>query len=280
MLCASMDVIENSQSAIDDFYALPDFSANNGGYLYLYGLLQAFFVQQDALSCLNQSLCGIAINWEKSFPKIYSIRELRNETIGHPCNTNRKGIKSFHSISSFSINKTSFEFASYREDKGYIFEPKFIDLNDLRQTQEQTIITLLHEINEKLINELNEHKGKFKGMRLMALVPKDYGYSLSKVYEGIFSNYPLAGVCFDELERHYVKIKDGVTERYGNIDVLPNIKIIADKLDYIIDRLKEWIKAGELYGNKDAEVFLDGFKNCFNELKEYLQEIDNEFNEE
>lgn len=56
MICASMDVIEDSQLAINDFYRLPRFTANSGGYLYLYGLLQAFFVQQDAVSNLNQSL--------------------------------------------------------------------------------------------------------------------------------------------------------------------------------------------------------------------------------
>ena len=43
-LCASMDVIGDTQIAINSYFSLPSFKAENGGYLFLYGLLQAFFL--------------------------------------------------------------------------------------------------------------------------------------------------------------------------------------------------------------------------------------------
>lgn len=69
MLCVSMDVVEDTQQGIDYFFQLPAFSAYDGGYLYLYGLLQSFFVQQDAVSNLHQSLVGSKIDW-KTYPDI------------------------------------------------------------------------------------------------------------------------------------------------------------------------------------------------------------------
>ena len=75
-LCASMDVIEDTQLAIGAYFKLESFDAYKGGYLYLYGILQAFFMQQDAVSSLNYSLFNKNIDFKKDFPELYSIREL------------------------------------------------------------------------------------------------------------------------------------------------------------------------------------------------------------
>jgi len=274
MICASMDVIEDSQLAINDFYRLPRFTANSGGYLYLYGLLQAFFVQQDAVSNLNQSLFNRGIDWKKSFPDIYSIRELRNDAIGHPTN---RGDKSFHFISRISINETSFEIVSYHGDSNYKFDKKCVNLNFLRTIQTQIIGQILSAVKETLQSEWTEYKQKFNGMNLMSLIPENFAYSLSKVYEGYTSNNALAELCFNELITCYTEIKDGIIERYGSIDALHSVEHITDKLDYIILRLQGWISDENLHNNKDAEIFLDGFKYSFDELKELLIEIDKEF---
>lgn len=73
-LCASMDVIQDTQLAIDSYFKLGKFDAYSGGYLYLYGLLQAFFMQQDAVSSLNCSLFQIKPNFKNDFPELYNIR--------------------------------------------------------------------------------------------------------------------------------------------------------------------------------------------------------------
>ena len=49
-LYASIDTIEDTQHAIDHYNKLDTFNATSGGYLFVYGLLQALFVQQDTKS--------------------------------------------------------------------------------------------------------------------------------------------------------------------------------------------------------------------------------------
>ncbi|MBS1489455.1 MAG: hypothetical protein JSS93_02905 [Bacteroidetes bacterium] len=70
-VCSCMDVLEDTQLAIDHFFKLPAFSGNDGGYLYLYGLLQAYFLQQDATNNLSQALFGKSVDWENESEKIY-----------------------------------------------------------------------------------------------------------------------------------------------------------------------------------------------------------------
>ena len=51
-----MDVIGDTQIAINSYFSLQGFKAEDGGYLFLYGLLQAFFLQQDAINNLSDAL--------------------------------------------------------------------------------------------------------------------------------------------------------------------------------------------------------------------------------
>jgi hypothetical protein len=95
-LCASMDVIGDTQIAINSYFSLPSFSAENGGYLYLYGLLQAFFLQQDAINHLSEALFDRAIDWRTEYPDLYLVRELRNNSIGHPTKRGKDEIIPFH----------------------------------------------------------------------------------------------------------------------------------------------------------------------------------------
>ena len=64
-LCASMDTIEDSELAIDNYIKLPSFDGFTGGYLFIYGLLQALYLQQDAVNHLSQALFNENIDYKK-----------------------------------------------------------------------------------------------------------------------------------------------------------------------------------------------------------------------
>jgi hypothetical protein len=49
-------------------------------------------------------------------------------------------------------------------------------------------------------------------------------------------------------------------------------------IDYIILRFNQWWTENTLFGNDDAEIFLDSLDKQLNELEEMLIEIDEEFN--
>lgn len=275
MLCASMDVIEDAQLAVNDFFKQPDISPYNGGYLFLYGLLQAFFIQQDAVSNLHRALFSQGINWKKDHPSIYEVRELRNDAIGHP--TSRKD-KSFHFISRNSINKDSFQIRSYGEEFENECRKQNIKFKDIQQSQENVVSLVLEKINNKLEIDFMKHKKKFMGNTLVSFIPQNYEYYLSKIYEGIFSNDELASQNFNEVKRVYTNIKNGIIQRYGSIEALSGTKLLIEKIDYTLGKLEKWINDDRLNDNKDAEVFLDAFVGYFKELKKMISEIDDEFN--
>jgi hypothetical protein len=54
-------------------------------YLELYGILQAIFVQQDAIRTMRESFRLPEINFDLgNLPNGHALRELRNKLVGHP----------------------------------------------------------------------------------------------------------------------------------------------------------------------------------------------------
>ena len=92
--CAALDTIEDTCLAIENFQKYPNDLFIKNPYLATYGILQAFFIQQDAVNYLKTSLFGNnkKIDWgNKKYSELAKIRQVRNETIGHPVKTERKG---------------------------------------------------------------------------------------------------------------------------------------------------------------------------------------------
>lgn len=273
-LCASMDVIGDTQIAINSYFSLPGFEAENGGYLFLYGLLQAFFLQQDALNHLSEALFDKPINWKSEYPDIYLVRELRNDSIGHP--TKRGKDESFHFIARYSVSKGHFRLMSHYS-KTNKSEFNDIDINEIRAKQENSVVKILDNVIELMEREYSDHKQKFANSKLSDLIPGTMSYSIGKVYEGIYNDYPLAEMNFSLIKRTIDVVKNEIIKRYGKISALQGLSDVIRRIDYILLKVDNWIKDKQLLNNDDAEVFLDSFSDRFKELEEMLHEIDEEF---
>ena len=272
-LCSSMDVIGDTQIAINDFFTLPAFSSNNGGYLFLYGLLQAFFLQQDAINHLSEALFNKPIDWKNDYPDIFHVRDLRNDTIGHP--TKRGNDKSFHFIARYSISNGYFRLMShYTDQEKSVFRD--IKIQELREKQENSILEILDNVIELMEKEFEEHKNNFSNKKMSELT-NGISYSTSKVYEGIYNNYPLAEMNFSIIKSTIDSIKAEIEKRYGKLSALQGLEDVIRRIDYIIEKVDVWLKEDNLYNNNDAEVFMDSFSDRFHELEEMLKEIDEEF---
>jgi hypothetical protein len=274
-LCASLDVIEDSQIAINDYSSLSEFSSNEKGYLYVYGILQALNLQQDALVNLNKALFNQDIDFKKDYPELYNIRENRNNSIGHP--TDRRNGDSFHHISRISIEKKGFSMISYFPKKGE--ETKFEDINILSciETQEKLLITILSDTMEKLKSDFDNHKSKFKNDKILSLVPPTIDYKFSKLYENIDRDYPLVESNFSQILKVYNEIKKGVIERYSSLSALSGIEETTERLDYLLNRLKRDLIKNKIEDKLELEIFIDALKSQFEELKSMIKEIDEEF---
>jgi hypothetical protein len=274
-LWASLDVIEDSQIAIDDYSNLSEFSSNENGYLYVYGILHALYLQQDALCNLNKALFGQDIDFKSEYPELYNIREIRNNSIGHP--TDRGNGKSFHGISRMTIQKKGFQMSSSfpKTDKNDDFE----DVNILSciATQNELLKEILNHAMKKLKFDFEIHKEKFKNDKLIDLIHPTIDYHFSKLYENIYRDYDLVQINFNLIFETYNNIKQGITERYSSLSALSGVELTTETLDYLFARLKRDLIENKIEDKMELYIFIDALKSHFDELQSMIKEIDEEF---
>lgn len=143
MLYSCLDVIEDTDCCLDAFLTtdLDRFDdrdqhlADGNKYMYVYGTLQALYLQQDAVTHLTESL-KIPYNLG---PALEEIREIRNASVGHPTKQDRPSKKPirFNFISRISIGNQGFKLGTAYEDG----RPDcFKDVNILKLIATQTRI--------------------------------------------------------------------------------------------------------------------------------------------
>ena len=195
-LSSSMDVIEDTELAIRAYSEKAFEHDNRKGevYLAIYGLLQAIYVQQDAIMNLSESL-GIPekIN---SYKRLAEIRSIRNDSIGHPTkrgfenksNKDERKKASYHFITRISLSKNGFDLLSHSSEGG--FKNRYISTEELIADQRRYISEILEKMVKKLQQEENEHKAKFRSEKLREIFHSSTGYSFEKINEGIYTNDP------------------------------------------------------------------------------------------
>ena len=274
-LWASLDVIEDSQIAINDYTNLSEFSSNTNGYLYVYGILQALNLQQDALVNLNKALFEQDINFKEEYPELYNIRENRNNSIGHP--TDRGKGKSFHHITRGSIKKEGFEMISFYPKTGVTTKFEEVNILSCIEIQNKLLKKILTNTMEKLKSEFDSHMNKFKEKKLIDIVPTTIDYHFSKLYEDCRDYFPLVKINFEMIFKIYNSIKQGIIDRYSSLSALPGIELNTKMLDYLFDRLNRDLIKDRIEDEIELQIFIDALKSHFDELKSMIIEIDEEF---
>lgn len=149
--CAAMDAIGDTAEGMLSFVGAPSFSGFTGGYLYVYGLLQCLYVQQDALVVLSEGLFGLrppegeigGFSWT-DYPGLRRVRDIRNEAIGHPAKNDQEQA---HFISRYSLSKASFEYSSY---SWHATKPehtrKIVAIDDLLRWQTDDVVRCLKRL--------------------------------------------------------------------------------------------------------------------------------------
>jgi hypothetical protein len=156
--CSALDAIGDTCLALDDFVSCDASFSTGITYILAYGVLQAVFLQQDALKHLAVSL-SLPIETPEA---LREIRELRNEAVGHP--TGKKldkdgGIISFHHIARVTLSKEGFQLLTTYSNIDVI-DSKDVDLHRIVRTQMSYTSQFLSEILEKLKQEQSIGKGE------------------------------------------------------------------------------------------------------------------------
>ncbi|KAF5043429.1 hypothetical protein DSECCO2_502310 [anaerobic digester metagenome] len=269
----SIDLIEDCENAIEEFENIAEANLQNRSTLYIYGVLQSMYCQQDGLFHLYRTITKKTLKNVYELFELYnfnkSIREVRDDIAGHPAD--RKNGKEFYFIGKGPNTKYSFSYAGYTPH----FRKVDVDLRLFIEEQRKFTITVLNDVGKTISAQIQTHKDKFKSMKLTDIVD-NFNYPTQLIYRGIFNNHPLAEIGLKEIREKLDTLKSELGKRYNN-KIPDSISDIFRLQNHILLRIDSWIANKELERNIDAEIFMDSFDHQMDELLEILNEIDDEF---
>jgi hypothetical protein len=139
-LCASMDVIGDTDEAIAAFLTSPAAPRDVGRlYLHTYGLLQALFVQQDAVRHAAEAV-GLAYT---RADELRVIRDTRNDAVGHP---SKRGDTRPESFGIVRHSLTADEFTLYSFDLGRADNFRRVRVREMIESQRAAVVAALDRI--------------------------------------------------------------------------------------------------------------------------------------
>ena len=267
-LWTAVDNIEDTQSAIDEYFSLNNFSR-----LAVYGLLQSMFVQQDAVSHLEKAIKIATPDWKKDYPELSNIRDIRNETIGHPIS--EKG--SYTSIS-YTNNLNILEYGLWTNDN---FEHKTIDLKNIVDVQHDLLLKEVDRIMNKIKNDEIQHKQNFKDKSLLKLLDTT-GYHIQKLWSFERSR-EYSKINFETLKSIYENFKEEIKKRFkiDKVDEqgvqIPGLILVIQHIEKIVPRIEKMIPMDNTVDQLDLDVYVESLDKAFNDLRNMAKEIDDEF---
>lgn len=270
----SIDLIEDSQIAIEEFESAESLGKQGRSTLLIYGLLQSLFLQQDGLYHLYKCVLDEKIKQTDFFDKFSfdkDIREVRNDIAGHP--TNRKNTE-FYFIAKGPISKDRFTYAGYTPE----FRKVEVDLKTFISKQSEFTLKVLQTVLDNILKKIEMKKDKHKNKALKEMIV-GADRNIQLIYRGIRDtdrNFQ-GELGISGVKNALDEIRIELNTRYNN-NLPSGISEVFRLTDYIIARFNEWWTENSLLENNDAEIFLDSLGNQIDELKEMLIEIDEEYN--
>ena len=152
MLSSCLDTIGDADRGLEAFITT-DISEldQNKKYLYIYGTLQAFVVQQDAVRHLLDSLDIPSPLDNSSLLSLKNIRKIRNRVVGHPTRTGTDIGNTFNFIPRNQIKNKEFQLNAYYIDGNKLgFKHETINVHNLIATQRRILKDVLEEVSKTL----------------------------------------------------------------------------------------------------------------------------------
>jgi len=271
-VCSCLDVIEDTELAFQAYDSQPSgFAAD---YLLVYGLLQAMFMQQDAVRFLCEAL-GISTT---PIVELDTIREIRNAAVGHP--TKRHDGRRFHRISRPTLHKWGFELLTLQPGRTY---PTFeaVNLRDLLASQRQVLQTALTDAAEVLRKEEMEHREAFKDRKLTDVFPQVLPYYFEKIYEATRQGpeWQKFGIVHVDLVNKVLDEFRSALEERGLGGALEGVEDTLGQLDYVLPALREYFEDPDnsRLTDRDPYVFWVFAQLQMHDLQRMAGEIDHDY---
>lgn len=271
---SSMDCVEDTQLAIN-YFKESDFPKDNGGkYIFIYGLFQALFAQQNALKDIGEVI-NYNIDYKKNkYPELYKLRDIRNKIVGHPTKIGDNKWKSTHSIVRTSMTKTSIEYRSkYKNNHNADYEK--INIKELIIIQKKEITSIINNLMNQIELRDKEIKMKFKDDKLINLFDNclldNYFVYMLEFFDGDHTKESIAKMGFKMIKEVIENFKQMHKERYHSNEFV-NLDIYK-----LLEIFNQWLD-NKTQLNRLVMYFLTNqLKIEFDKLKEDAKEIDNQF---
>lgn len=269
-LTSALDVLEDSSCAVT-YYIESDFPDNvKGKYLFIYGLIQAMFLQMDAANSIQTALTDSKIDFERDYPDAYRIREMRNDVVGHP--TNRRTNQSIYLVQ-ISLNKNGFDYikeSSAGTDKGESISVSVIkaieEVNScIKSVLEQTIAVL----DEEFTKYINLHRGRKM---------KEIFIGLNYAREKAFENSSFSDYGYKAAKEMAKKCENEVIQRYGSLEAFDSYNFLLKEIYEICDLIDNGLPRMPIeLQNGSKKYFLECLFSKLEELENYAEETDQYF---
>lgn len=279
MLCSCMDIIEDLEYALESYLAENPENAETGRkYLLIFGVLQALYVQQDAVKNLHKAL-DIPYTMD---PPIEEIREIRNDAAGHPTNRRNKEFI-FINRSYLGIHKFKLMKLDTTKSNGGSLNSEDVDINvaDLIATQRNIFMEVLDNVIETLKEEEVEHRKKFSDKKL-AGVFSDTTSPFSKIWDAVLRPNSDHAYRVDhyiyQISKSIEAFRDGLRER-GEPD--DRSSDIYEKLEYALQHIKDFFspESNTHIQWDDAYIFVCFINQQVDVLKKFAQDIDDTYSQ-
>ncbi|MCG8093235.1 MAG: hypothetical protein JAZ17_06335 [Candidatus Thiodiazotropha endolucinida] len=272
-LCSSLDVVGDTQLAIEAHQNFHETKGDGESYLIVYGVLQAMLLQQDAVKHI-----GNALNIKVKLPRqLEDIRIIRNSAAGHPAYQKENGLAKSSFITRISLSPVSFQLMTvYSGDRDYEFNQ--ISIPSLIETQEQYVCEVMSGVVKELERQEMEHRKKHKETKLADSFPHTTRYHISKIIEATSSpdRFPLGDANVKTIEGFLDEFKQELEKR-DEWGVYDSINYHYELIEYPIKRLKEYFNYNDPMNEKDAYIFASFISEQMDELSGIAQELDEKY---
>lgn len=274
-ICSSLDVIGDTVFSIESYQSQPFPDETGMKYIVTYGILQALFIQQDALRHLSEAF---EIEYQVN-PILKEIRENRNAAIGHPTKQNRGGECYYNHVSRISLSKSGFDLLRFSRSRPH--EMLRVDIISAIESQLNCIAEDYKRITEKLSEIDRMHRDKFRNSPLQDIFHSAMGYNFEKIASGIYA-HSLGDRDFGHsnlrmVTETYQRFESALKERneltnYVEFDLKEYFHAL-DKLDQYFAGTSDWLEEA------DARIFHAYLLHQHDRFVQIAKEIDQEYAE-
>ena len=268
-LTAALDVLEDTSWAIEYYCETPYPDNRKGMYLYTYGLLQALFLQQDAIAGVSVSLFDERINFKMDYPSAYKVRELRNDVVGHPTYRDNKY---FIYLAQHSLSKDGFYYMKDNSEDGS-YESIDVDISSAISDTALCVNDILSKSLDRLDKDFRSYIDSHRA-RKMAAIFNSLMYIKAKALE----NKCPRNLVYAETRDMIQKCEAELELRYGSVNAVDSYKELLDSIHHVYNLIQTVIPQCPFEVQEQLEYAL--LENLFaklEELQQYCKETDDYF---